>query len=619
MTTAADTDLKTVAYTPGEADEVYLVTNLSDLTDTLVGTVEAPITSEGSVVIQTGVLNLADISGADGWDDPKLVSVTYEGTTYTFDTTHTSFTIVTDAGTVTIDNQGAYTFTSLTDVVNDVSDSITYTVKDSDGSTAQAQLILTTLDSSETVAISDTVTIVSTSVTTPTTGTGAWNDNGNRVDLANDSLSVRLNTNDSGSNQTVTTTSQSFTVAQTGTVSVTVSNIQSANNTGDSFTVTLGDGTTATVTATVSGWWNPTTSWTVTGSSNATWNSSTGTLTFTNVSAGTKTMTVTAYRLDATFSSLTYPSSTTITTTNVWDSVGTEAATLAAGIIAITGNVLTNDLLGSEGATITQVDGATVSGTSVSITGDYGTLVINTETGAYTYTLNTTASADDVDTFTYTLAQADGDTSTANLTFNFASSVGTTSTDGADTLVASSDAGVTLYGGEGDDHLIGGAGNDTLYGGAGSDTLEGDAGDDYLDGGAGSDALYGGAGNDTLVYDASDSIIDGGADTDTLLINTDGSVDLSNVAAIATSIEVVDLTQASVALTINPADVLSITDDASTVLKVLGGSDDSISGTGWTASSDATALDAGFTRYESTADSSIKIDIQNTIVTTDFN
>jgi large repetitive protein len=621
--TAADTDLQAVAYTPGGSDEVYLVTNLSELTDTLVGTVETPATSDGSVVTQTGVLNLVDVSGADGWDDPKLVSVEYDGVTYTFTDTTTSFTIVTDAGTVTIDNEGNYSFTSLTDVANDVSANITYTVVDSDGSTDQAVLTVTTLDSSETVAVSDTVTIVTSTTTTDTTATGTWNDNGNRVNLASDSLSVSLNTNDNGSNQTVSTTSQSFTVAETGTVSVTVSTITSVAS-GDSFTVTLNDGTTATVTASVTGW-GPyaTTSWTVTGSINASWDSSTGVLTFTNVSAGEKIMTITATKLDATFSSLRYPSTTTTTTTNVWDSVGTEAATLAAGVVAITGNVLTNDLLGSEGATITQIDGTTVSGTSVSITGDYGTLVINTETGAYTYTLNSTASAGDVETFVYTLAQADGDTSTANLTFNFASSVGTTGTDGADTLVASDDTGVTLYGGEGDDHLIGGAGNDTLYGEAGSDTLEGGAGNDYLDGGAGSDALYGGAGNDTLVYDASDSIIDGGAGTDTLLINASGTVDLSNVAAIATSIEVLDLTQASVAVTnINVDDVISLTEDSTThILKITGESNDSISGTGWTATTDTTNVETGYTRYESTATDGTKayVDVQDTVVHTDFN
>lgn len=53
----------------------------------------------------------------------------------------------------------------------------------------------------------------------------------------------------------------------------------------------------------------------------------------------------------------------------------------------------------------------------------------------------------------------------------------------------SSDAPVTLYGGEGDDFLAGGSGADSLYGGAGSDILVGDSGDLVLDGGEGFDLL----------------------------------------------------------------------------------------------------------------------------------
>jgi hypothetical protein len=69
----------------------------------------------------------------------------------------------------------------------------------------------------------------------------------------------------------------------------------------------------------------------------------------------------------------------------------------------------------------------------------------------------------------------------------------------------SSQAAVTLLGGDGDDRLRGGFGVDTLEGGAGADELDGQAGDDTLHGGAGDDKLAG--------YDGAD-LIDGGAGTD---------------------------------------------------------------------------------------------------------
>ncbi|ARU48273.1 hypothetical protein Sdiek1_1107 [Sulfurospirillum diekertiae] len=145
------------AYTDSahHVQEYIEVSNVTGLSSTLSGTVTVPHVESGSVITETGVLNLADVSGADGWATSKLVSVSYNGVTYTFDTSHPSFTISTEAGSVTINNQGGYSFTSLTNVAHDVSSSITYTVADSDGSTAQAHLTVTTLDSVPT-AVADT-------------------------------------------------------------------------------------------------------------------------------------------------------------------------------------------------------------------------------------------------------------------------------------------------------------------------------------------------------------------------------------------------------------------------------------------------------------------------------
>ncbi|MEW5965933.1 MAG: type I secretion C-terminal target domain-containing protein [Pseudomonadota bacterium] len=76
---------------------------------------------------------------------------------------------------------------------------------------------------------------------------------------------------------------------------------------------------------------------------------------------------------------------------------------------------------------------------------------------------------------------------------------GNTLIGGADDeiVLGGNDADI-LIGNGGNDVLIGNGGNDQLFGGEGADRLEGGAGDDLLDGGSGNDLLIGGAGNDTL-------------------------------------------------------------------------------------------------------------------------
>ncbi|MCR1810484.1 tandem-95 repeat protein, partial [Sulfurospirillum sp. hDNRA2] len=192
-------------------------------------------------------------------------------------------------------------------------------------------------------------------------------------------------------------------------------------------------------------------------------------------------------------------------------------------------------------------------------------------------------------------------------------------TEGNDTINGTSSNDL-IRGYAGDDVINAGDGNDVIYGGAGNDVINAGDGSDVLYGGAGADKLYGGAGNDTLVYDAADTVIDGGTALDTLLFASNATVNLSGISdGKIESIEVLDMTKASIKMTLNPADVLNITDDTHTVLKVLGSNDDTISGTGWTASTDTTGLDVGFTRYEATVGgSTIKIDVQDSIVHTDF-
>jgi Ca2+-binding RTX toxin-like protein len=215
-----------------------------------------------------------------------------------------------------------------------------------------------------------------------------------------------------------------------------------------------------------------------------------------------------------------------------WPSVG-----MAAMALPITGDLFANDALGAEGASVmaVAVGGLVFTDTDsdglIVAAGQYGTVTVNTLTGAYEYTSNTTGSVPDIgdtDVFTYTVSQADGDSSTADLTINFAASVGETGTGASETLVLSADTGGSMSGLGGNDHLIGGDGNDSLYGGDGSDVLEGGLGNDLLVGGAGSDFLSGGEGNDTLVGGAGDDVMTGGAGQDVfryMVGDLDGVID----------------------------------------------------------------------------------------------
>ncbi|MDP3335152.1 MAG: retention module-containing protein, partial [Rhodoferax sp.] len=167
---------------------------------------------------------------------------------------------------------------------------------------------------------------------------------------------------------------------------------------------------------------------------------------------------------------------------------------------AATGYLFANDSLGSEGATVSAVmfnnnQFAPNDEGVITVTGTYGLLTVNAETGEFTYVMNSSGSvptSGNEDVFSYTLFQPDGDESTANITFNFENSLLTAGTTGADTLLG------VIAGGAGDDHIIGTADVDTLQGGAGSDTLEGGDENDILDGGAGNDYLDGGEGDDNL-------------------------------------------------------------------------------------------------------------------------
>jgi Ca2+-binding RTX toxin-like protein len=93
---------------------------------------------------------------------------------------------------------------------------------------------------------------------------------------------------------------------------------------------------------------------------------------------------------------------------------------------------------------------------------------------------------------------------------------------GNDTLIASNAANDTLSGGRGADSLVGGSGNNFISGGAGNDTLVAGSGNDTLRGSGGNDSLNGrGGGNDYLAGGpGSDSLLGtlvSGSDMDTLI------------------------------------------------------------------------------------------------------
>ncbi len=75
----------------------------------------------------------------------------------------------------------------------------------------------------------------------------------------------------------------------------------------------------------------------------------------------------------------------------------------------------------------------------------------------------------------------------------------------------------TIRGGLGNDNVGGGIGNDRISGGDGDDLLNGRDGNDLLLGGVGDDTLLGEVGNDTIYGEAGDDIFIGSAGRDTLV------------------------------------------------------------------------------------------------------
>ncbi|MFF7060912.1 BapA/Bap/LapF family large adhesin [Pseudomonas sp. NPDC008258] len=317
--------------------------------------------------------------------------------------------------------------------------------------------------------------------------------------------------------------------------------------------------------------------------------------TFQNQGAGTYHVRVTAGGIGLASSITT---SVNATTTHLTEFV-------VSGATAATGNLLTDDNVGSALTVLSVLTAAntyTIPGyNGVSVAGTYGTLLVHAD-GSYTYTLNsglTSAAVGQHDTFTYELTHPNGTTDTATLTINLDNAAGLTTfsslvADSGDEAVALASVAATtdvLAGTDGNDHLVGSQG--------GHITLEGGAGDDTL-----------------VIVDQNFASVDGGTGTDTLQWGGgDASIDLGNLVGRVHDIEIIDLNDtSSVALTLNLADVVAITETGNNTLIIKGDANDSVHMTdNWSLVGNQTADGIDYNQYTAQEDPSHQLWVQNGI------
>ncbi|WP_236237748.1 BapA/Bap/LapF family large adhesin [Pseudomonas faucium] len=237
----------------------------------------------------------------------------------------------------------------------------------------------------------------------------------------------------------------------------------------------------------------------------------------------------------------------------------------------------------------------------ITVAGTYGSLLVHAD-GSYTYTLNsglTSAVIGQHDTFTYELTHPNGTSDTATLTINLDNAAGFTATtsmladslDDGVALAAAAAASDVIAGTDGNDHLVGSQGGHiTLQGGAGDDTL--------------------------VVVDQQFASVDGGTGTDTLLWGGgDTSIDLGNLVGRVHNIEVIDLNDtSSVALTLNLADVVAITETGKDTLIIKGDDKDSVHLTdNWALTGNQVADGIDYNQYTAQEDPSHHLWVQNGI------
>jgi VCBS repeat-containing protein len=431
----------------------------------------------------------------------------------------TEHSIDTAAGTVVIRSDGSYDFTPLTDVKDDVADQVKYTVQDGDGSTASAYLHLATTDSSEVDAVDDLMSAF------PSVSVGVDSVDFS-VDVPGSMQDIQLNIPEvvadpaepdgwdwwAGDRSQTTSYSQAFSTDAATTVSADIQVRGFQRWDTGSVYLQKQDSNGA---------------WVSIGSSNIVVVSSENDVQFEITAPGiyrfavsgdddssNGNLRITLKNISGTVYEFTPP--TQVTDTKSYADVDWVAAAL------VSGSVITNDSLGSEGAVVVDVDGTSVSTGGTVINGEYGALTIHPD-GSYSYVPNYAPDDADyvggplADSFSYTLEQPDGDYDTALLTFDVTPQL----PDGA--IVANSDSHVAT-GTDGTDYIFGTSGDDTLEGSGGDDYINGGAGNDYILGGTGNDHIVGSDGNDTLVGGAGDDLMTGGAGSDVFKY-VDGDLD----------------------------------------------------------------------------------------------
>ncbi|MCF8480550.1 MAG: FecR domain-containing protein [Rhodospirillum sp.] len=161
-----------------------------------------------------------------------------------------------------------------------------------------------------------------------------------------------------------------------------------------------------------------------------------------------------------------------------------------------------------------------------------------------------------------------------------------------------------LYGIE---NVLGGDGSDTITGNSKANILQGGSGDDTLDGGAGNDTLEGGGGNDTFVYSSGTDTYSGGSGTDVLLVRNGKTLTLGSTWQSGSS-SLESITLGSGANTLAIGATTSWSAIFGTTLYVMAGSDDTVSGTGW--SYQGTVTSGGVT-YNSWSQDGYTINVQS--------
>ncbi|MHA6196642.1 retention module-containing protein [Pseudomonas wadenswilerensis] len=368
--TATDTD--------GSSSTGSLDVNIVDDTPTAVADTNASVATEAATVLTGNVLT-NDVQGADRVSGP-ITAGTFVGT----------------YGTLVLAADGSYTYTlnpADPDFANlhgggTGTETFAYTLKDADGDTSTANLVLNIKN------LDDSITL-----------TG--------LDTAGGELSVYEKSLSDGSAPNAGALTQSGTFTVTAPDGLQTLNVGGINVVSGGVAATFPQSTTTLLGNTL----------TVTG-----YNASTGVVSYSytlldneahptggGINNLTESFTVTASDADGSTTTgsldVNIVDDVPTATPDTNASVATEAATV------LTGNVLTNDVQGAD-----RVSGPITAGTFV---GTYGTLVLAAD-GSYTYTLNPSdpdfynlhGGGTGTETFAYTLKDADGDTSTANLVLN---------------------------------------------------------------------------------------------------------------------------------------------------------------------------------------------------------